>query len=79
MEVVGEAEDTNGQRIMVRIADKPGQRLVQRLVAAGRLRLPNGYTKILTAVVWRTQTMAQPGHVPGQAAFEAACRLRTTG
>eukprot|EP00969_Alexandrium_andersonii_P052660 2313552-Alexandrium_andersonii.AAC.1 len=64
---------------MARIADRPGQRLVQRLLAAGRLRLPNGYAKVLTSVVWRTQTMAQPGHVPGQAAFQAACRLRTSG
>eukprot|EP00969_Alexandrium_andersonii_P266358 11772345-Alexandrium_andersonii.AAC.1 len=46
MEVVGEAEDTNGQRVMVRIADRPGQRLAQRLVAAGRLRLPSGYAAV---------------------------------
>eukprot|EP00969_Alexandrium_andersonii_P186860 8256608-Alexandrium_andersonii.AAC.1 len=30
---------------MVRIADKRGQRTVQRLIAASRLRLPAGYTK----------------------------------
>eukprot|EP00969_Alexandrium_andersonii_P163210 7215630-Alexandrium_andersonii.AAC.1 len=45
MEVAGEAEGTNGQRLMVRIADKRGQRTVQKLIAAGRLRLPAGYAK----------------------------------
>eukprot|EP00969_Alexandrium_andersonii_P061943 2730616-Alexandrium_andersonii.AAC.1 len=34
---------------------------------------------VLTAVVWRTQAMGPPGLVPGQAAFQAACRLRTAG
>eukprot|EP00969_Alexandrium_andersonii_P274294 12123234-Alexandrium_andersonii.AAC.1 len=61
MEVVGEAEGTNGQRLTVRIADKRGQRTVQRLIAAGRLRLPTGYAKVLATVVWRTQTMGPPG------------------
>eukprot|EP00969_Alexandrium_andersonii_P107552 4745062-Alexandrium_andersonii.AAC.1 len=45
MEVLGEAEGTNGQRLMVRVADKRGQRAAQRLTAAGRLRLPAGYAK----------------------------------
>eukprot|EP00969_Alexandrium_andersonii_P153629 6793477-Alexandrium_andersonii.AAC.1 len=61
MEVLEEAEGANGQRLMVRIADKRGQRTVQRLAAAGRLRLPAGYAKVLTAVVWRTQAMGPPG------------------
>eukprot|EP00969_Alexandrium_andersonii_P185645 8203742-Alexandrium_andersonii.AAC.1 len=64
---------------MVRVADKRGQRTVQRLTAAGRLRLPAGYAKVLTAVARRTQAMGTPGLVPGQAAFQAACRLRATG
>eukprot|EP00969_Alexandrium_andersonii_P326030 14405380-Alexandrium_andersonii.AAC.1 len=61
MEVVDEAEGTDGQRLMVRIADRRGQRTAQRLIVAGRLRLPAGYAKVLTAVVWRTQTMGPPG------------------
>eukprot|EP00969_Alexandrium_andersonii_P198966 8786400-Alexandrium_andersonii.AAC.1 len=64
---------------MVRIADRRGQRAVQKLVTAGRLRLPAGYAQVLTAVVCRTQAMSPPGHVPGQAAFQAACRLRSVG
>eukprot|EP00969_Alexandrium_andersonii_P173028 7648088-Alexandrium_andersonii.AAC.1 len=60
MEVLGEADGTTGQRLMVRIADKRGQRTVQRLIAAGRLRLLAGYAKVLTAVVWRTQAMGPP-------------------
>eukprot|EP00969_Alexandrium_andersonii_P349666 15431571-Alexandrium_andersonii.AAC.1 len=65
MEGVAEAEGTNGQRLMVRIAEKRGQRTVQRLIAAGRLRMPAGYAKVLTT---------------GQAAFQAACRwARTQG
>eukprot|EP00969_Alexandrium_andersonii_P287944 12729973-Alexandrium_andersonii.AAC.1 len=79
MEVVGEAEGTNGQRLMVRIADKRGQRAVRRLVTAGRLRLQAGYTQVPTAVVWKTQALSPPGLIPGQAAFQAACRLRSTG
>eukprot|EP00969_Alexandrium_andersonii_P154951 6850204-Alexandrium_andersonii.AAC.1 len=64
---------------MVRIADKRGQRTVQRLVTAGRLRLPAGYAQVLANVVWKMQAMGPPGLVPGQAAFQAACRLRSTG
>eukprot|EP00969_Alexandrium_andersonii_P319751 14125912-Alexandrium_andersonii.AAC.1 len=64
---------------MVRIADKKGLRTVQRLITAGRLRLPAGYASVLTHVVWKTQTMGPPGIVPGQAAFQAACRLRSAG
>eukprot|EP00969_Alexandrium_andersonii_P287914 12728578-Alexandrium_andersonii.AAC.1 len=61
MEVLGEAEDTNGQRLMVRVADRRGQRTVQRLTAAGRLKLPSGYATVLAAVIWRTQATGPPG------------------
>eukprot|EP00969_Alexandrium_andersonii_P339408 15002687-Alexandrium_andersonii.AAC.1 len=64
---------------MVRVADKRGQRIMQKLTAVGRLRLPSGYATILTAVAWRAQAMGSLGLAPGQAAFQAACRLRTTG
>eukprot|EP00969_Alexandrium_andersonii_P170406 7534672-Alexandrium_andersonii.AAC.1 len=61
MEVAGEAEGTNGQRLMARIADKRGQRTVQRLATAGRLRLPAGYAQVLAHVVWKTQALGPPG------------------
>eukprot|EP00969_Alexandrium_andersonii_P111358 4917145-Alexandrium_andersonii.AAC.1 len=79
MDICGEAEGTNGQRLMVRVADKRGQRILPRLTAAGWLKLPSGYALVLTEVAWPTHALGPPGMVAGQAASQAARRLRASG
>eukprot|EP00969_Alexandrium_andersonii_P297652 13155537-Alexandrium_andersonii.AAC.1 len=64
---------------MVRVADKRGQRVVPRLIAAGRLKLQTGCAQILMGVAWCAQFAGPPGMVAGQAAFKAPCRLRAVG
>eukprot|EP00969_Alexandrium_andersonii_P119754 5295064-Alexandrium_andersonii.AAC.1 len=61
LEVLGHAEGTDRQRIMVGPAGRGRQRVAPKLIAAGELKLQTGYAQVLAEVAWRTQSMGPPG------------------